>query len=250
MSEHEGRVAVVTGAGSGIGRAVAFELARRGAHVVAVGRTDSVGETARLIESGGGSALALTADVRDAGLPAALAESVPRIDVLVHNAAAFATYAPLEQVPQDELAEVLDTGLAAVLRLTAHALPGMKARRFGRIVHIGSVAASLGAAGQAAYAAAKSGLVGLTRSVALEGAAHGITCNLLELGLVATPRVERAIEPSRRAKLLAGTPVGRMGTPEEVAAAVAFLAGPDAGFLTGATVPLTGGLGLGLFPPS
>jgi NAD(P)-dependent dehydrogenase (short-subunit alcohol dehydrogenase family) len=242
------RVAVVTGGGTGIGRAIALELARRGARLVVVGRRgELLGETARRIESEGGSASALEADIRGVEWLAALDEVAPTVDVLVSNAAAFATFAPVEHVSEHEIAAVLDTDLGAVLRLTAHVLPGMKQRGHGRIVNIGSLAGSLGAAGQVAYAAAKSGLSGLTRSVALEGGRFDVTCNLLELGLVATSRIEDAIDAVTRAKLLASTPVGRMGTPEEVAAVVAFLVGPNAGFVTGATLPVSGGLGLGLY---
>ena len=124
----------------------------------------------------------------------------------------------------------------------------MTERGFGRIIQIGSMAGSLGAAGQVAYASAKSGLVGLTTSIAVETGRRGITSNLLELGLVCTERTESEIPQEIRAHLTRNTPLGRPGTPEEVAAVAAFLATPAAAYITGAVIPVSGGLGLGLYP--
>jgi 3-oxoacyl-[acyl-carrier protein] reductase len=124
----------------------------------------------------------------------------------------------------------------------------MKARRFGRILHIGSASATLGGAGQVAYASAKSALVGLTRSIACETGRYGITCNLVEVGLVETERTAEAVAPDRKRQILARIPAGRCGTCAEVAAAVSFLASPQASYIQGACIPVTGGLGLGLVP--
>jgi len=125
----------------------------------------------------------------------------------------------------------------------------MKARGFGRVVNVGSIAATTGAARQVAYATAKSALEGFTRSVALEGAALGVTCNLIHPGLVRTERTESAIAPEILRALVANTPVRRTGTTAEIAAVVRFLCSPAAGFVTGACIPVSGGLELGLFPP-
>jgi 3-oxoacyl-[acyl-carrier protein] reductase len=132
------------------------------------------------------------------------------------------------------------------MRITAHLLPGMKVRGFGRIVFVGSIAASLGAVHQVPYTTAKSALHGLVKSLALECASFGVTCNLVEPGLVLTDRVLARLPEERRKELLGDTPMGRAGTPEEIAAVVAFLASPRASYVTGACVPVTGGLGLGL----
>lgn len=250
--ELEGRTALVTGAARGIGRAVALELARRGARVVLVSR--SAGELARTrerIEAEGGSALDLALDVDRADWATELDPHAPAIDVLVNNAAAFAPYGPLEEVGWDQIECVLRTTLLSATRLARHVVGGMKQRGFGRLIQIGSVAASLGGPGQVAYSAAKAGLVGLTRTLALETARHGVTSNLLELGLIETERTLAVIAPDVRAALVRNTPVGRPGRPEEVAHAVAFLASPSSAFLTGATLTLSGGLGLGLYagPP-
>lgn len=249
MGELSGRTAVITGAGRGIGRAVALELARAGAEVVVLARgADGLAETVRRVDELGGAARMLVADISRTDFLGELREVAPRVDVLVNNAAAFATYGFVEGVPEEEIDRVLAVGLRAALGLVRYALPGMKERGFGRIVNIGSVAGSLGAAGQVAYSTAKAGLVGLTRAVAAETSRKGVTSNLLELGLVATERVEEAIDPAIRDLLVRNTPVGRPGTAEEVARAVAFLASPAAGYISGAVLPVSGGLGVGLFP--
>ncbi len=249
MQELEGRTAVVTGAARGIGRAIALELARSGARVVVVARTEAgLRETARLVEEARGEALVLPADVTDPTWLDALDRAAPVVDVLVSNAAVFAPYAPFEDVPWAEVERVLQTDLVAVARGCRHVLRGMKRRGFGRLIQIGSVAAPLGAAGQVAYSTAKAGLRGLTATLAVEAARRGVTSNLLELGLVTTERTQSRIDPETRGHLVRNTPVGRPGTPEEVAHAVRFLASPRAAFITGAILPVSGGLGLGLYP--
>ena len=244
MSESStARTIVVTGGGSGIGRAVARELASSGARVIVVGRSlQSLEETALDLPS----IEAFVGDVRDDAWLAELDRRTDGVDVLVNNAASFAAYGPISEVPVGEFDDCHATIVRGSFLAARHVMPGMKERGFGRIVNVGSVVAGQGSAVQAAYTSAKAALVGLTRSLALEGAPHGVTCNLVEPGLIATARTEGVLSPEIFESLVAATPVGRAGTPEEVARAIAFLASDAASYVTGVTLPVSGGLGLGL----
>lgn len=245
MKDLAGRTALVTGGGTGIGAATARALGARGARVVLLSRdAGRLAPVAAALAAEGLEVEALPADIRSPQLGQLLEERIGQVDILINNAAVFATYGPLEEVPPGEVEEVLEVDLAAVLRLVRAVLPGMKARGWGRIVNLGSVAGSLGAAGQVAYSTAKAGLEGLTRAVAVEAAPHGVTCNLVEPALVLTERTVSRIEESVRDALVRATPIGRPGRPEEIAAVVAYLAGEAAGAVTGAVLPVDGGIRL------
>ena len=243
-----GKLALVTGAGRGIGRAIALELAGRGAHVILVGRTAEwlEGTLAAIEQAAKGTGEVCRADITDPAWLALLGDRP--VDVLVNNAATFAPYGVLEHVDEEAIESVFATITRASLSLTRHVVAGMKERGFGRIIQVGSIAAQFGAQGQVAYASAKASLVGLTRSIAAEGAHHGVTANLVEPGLVDTERVAEQIAPEWRRRLLQNTVMGRMGQPEEVAHVVGFLASPGASYVTGVTIPVSGGFGLGLYP--
>ena len=243
-----GRTALVTGAARGIGRAVALELAAMGAGVAVAGRrADDVEPTAEAARELGVPARALGCDLRDQAAIERLVTEVDAVDCLVHNAAAFAPYVPLEELPAGELERVLDVVVRAPIALTRTFIAGMKQRGFGRVVAVGTIAAESGAAGQAAYATAKAGLVGLVRSLAAEGARAGVTCNLVQPGLIDTERVQESIAPEWQRRILASTAMGRAGTAEEVAAVIGFLCSPRASYVTGAVIPVSGGFGVGLY---
>jgi len=242
-----GRQALVTGASRGIGRAIVLELAQRGAQVIACARDlAKLEETMALAKRSGGQVSALAADITAPNFIHELRRGARAIDIVVHNATSFPPYSMLEEFDPADAALVHEVVVLAPLRISAQLLPDMKARGFGRIVFLGSIAASVGAVRQVPYASAKAALHGLVKSIALETAKHGITCNLVEPGLVLTERVMASIPEDTRAALVAKTPMRRTGTPEEIAAVVGFLASPRASYVTGACIPVCGGLGLGV----
>ena len=240
---------MITGAARGIGAAAARALAGEGVRVVLVARSGAaLEELASSIEAEGGEAVALAADITAEGWLRELDGLAPEVDLLIHNAASFAPYAPLEEVGEEDLSRVLEVCTVAPLRLSRHLLGGMKARGFGRVVSVGSAAASFGAGGQVAYATAKAALAGMTRTIAIEGGRSGVTANLIELGLVESERAMSEIDPTIRERLVSNTAVGRAGSPEEIARVISFLCGEESGYITGAVIPVSGGLGLALYP--
>lgn len=247
--ETDPRIALVTGASRGIGRGIAAALAARGDHVIALARRgDLLEQAVAQIAGAGGTATALPLDLSSPELPQRLAEAAPRIDVLIHNATAFAPFRRAQHLADAELDAVLDVSLRALLRLVRHALPGMRRRGWGRIVAVGSLAATTGGHGQAAYAAAKASLGGMIRSIAAEAGPHGITANLIEPGLIETERTREALTSEVYRRVAADAAVGRPGTVAEVAHVVAFLASDAASYVTGARIEVSGGAGLGVFP--
>lgn len=247
LAHPPGRTALVTGAGRGIGKATALALAAQGLHVVLTGRHEErLREAVDEILALGGSAEALVGDLADEAFWHALAALPNPVDVVVHNASQPAAFGVIENVSIADLHGVMDSVLFAGLRLARQCVPHMKQAGFGRLVFVGSTASELGAHGQVAYAAAKSGLQGLVRSLALEVSRFGVTCNLVEPGFIDTERTRGAVSDTVRAALGARAAVGRAGTPEEVAAVIAFLSSPLASYVTGVCLPVSGGIELGL----
>ena len=241
--EHE--TALVTGASRGIGRAVAEALAEAGARVIGTATT-AAGARA-LEEELGGRAAGAALDLREpASIGALLAELDERKlapSILVNNAG-LARDNLLLRMKDEEWDEVFAANLAGVFRLTRGCLKGMLRARAGRVISLSSVVAFTGNPGQANYAATKAGLVGFTRALALEVGSRGITVNCVAPGFIDTD-MTRGIAEEHRAQLLQRIPLGRLGAPEEVAAAVRFLAGPGGAYITGQTLHVNGGMFMG-----
>jgi 3-oxoacyl-[acyl-carrier protein] reductase len=232
------RTALVTGGSRGIGLACARSLAAAGHRVAVTFSSTPVDEP---------GLLAVKCDVTDPEqVDAAVAqveEQLGAVEILVANAGVNRD-GLLVRMSEDDFAAVIDTNLTATWRLAKRTIPKMMKARWGRIVVVSSVGAYMGAPGQSNYAASKAGLIGLTRSIAREYGPRGITANVVAPGPIDTDML--ASMPQDRRDVLAGqVAVGRIGTPEEVAVAVEFLASEGAGFITGAVVPVDGGLGMG-----
>jgi 3-oxoacyl-[acyl-carrier protein] reductase len=230
----EGKVALVTGASRGIGQAIAQELAKQGAKVVGTATTE---EGARKIH---GRVL----NVRDAAQCDTLIDSIQKevgdIAILVNNAGITRDNLALRMKDAD-WDEVMETNLRAVFRLSRAVMRGMMKARWGRIINITSVVGASGNPGQANYAAAKAGVVGMTKSLAGELGSRNITVNCVAPGFIDTD-MTRALSEEQRKALLEHIPLGRLGTPQDVAAAVAYLASPAAGYVTGSVLHVNGGM--------
>lgn len=241
-----GRVAIVTGAGQGIGEAIARLFAAQGARVVVNARTASkVAAVTAGIGQDGGEAFGLPADIGEpAGVEALVQGAIGRfghVDVLVHNAGIF-PYALLEEMDDDAWNEVLCVNLTAAFRLLRACIPSMKERGAGRVLFTSSVQGNhVAVPGCAHYAASKAGLTGLVRSAGLELAPHRITVNAVEPGLILTAGVENALSERRRERMAQFVPLKRWGAPLEVAHAMLYLASEEAAYVTGQTLVVDGG---------
>ena len=243
-----GKVALVTGASQGIGRAIAVALSAAGARVALAARNEQkLAEAAGQIQSAGGEALSVKMDVADpeqikAGFQQALAK-FGRLDILVNNAAITRDGLALRMKLED-WDTVMRTNLTAAHLCTQQALSTMMKQRWGRIINITSVVAETGNAGQANYVAAKAGLIGLTRAIATEMASRNITVNAVAPGFIATPMTDPLPEKVKE-EMKARIPLGRFGTENDVAAAIIFLASEEAGYITGHVLDVNGGMHMG-----
>ena len=248
MSRLAGKRALVTGASRGIGRAVALRLAAEGASVALnyrAGREDAESAAAE-IASAGGSAVVLPGDVSVAAEAEALvtgaAEALGGLDILVNNAGVTRDNL-LMRLSEEDWDAALNTNLKGAFLCSKAAVRPMLRQRFGRIVNMSSVVALTGNPGQANYTAAKAGLIGFTRTVAREVASRGITVNALAPGFIETQMIE-SIPDDLRGQILERIPLGKFGSPEDVAGCVAFLCSGDGAYITGQTISIDGGLGL------
>ena len=244
MLDLSGRVALVTGASRGIGRAIACRLAAQGAVVIAAARDDHAAATVSDVKATGGRAELLTLDVTDsAALERAPADIVARhgqLDIVVSNAG-IARDQLLMRMKRDDWDAVLTTNLTATYTLAQAAMRPMLKQRRGRIIAVSSVVGQMGNAGQTNYAAAKAGLIGFVKALAREVATRGITANVVAPGLIETD-MTRAIAESTHGEWAEQIPLGRLGTPDDVAAAVCFLASDEASYITGHVLAVNGGM--------
>ncbi|HUE90207.1 MAG TPA: 3-oxoacyl-ACP reductase FabG [Vicinamibacterales bacterium] len=240
----ESKVAVVTGASRGIGRAIALELARRGALVVATARGSNAQGTVDEIAAAGGRGEVASADMTDASsLEALISGTVARhgrVDILISNAGITRDQLML-RMKRADWDEVIATNLTAAFTLCQAALKPMIRQRGGRIVAVSSVVGQTGNAGQANYAASKAGLIGFCKSLAKEVASRNVTVNVVAPGLIETD-MTRAITANAQQDWAGQIPLGRPGTPEDVAAAVCFLASDEASYITGQVLAVNGGM--------
>ena len=243
-----GRIALVTGASRGIGRAIAMQLAAGGATVVGTATSEAGAQAfTQAISAAGAKGAGRVLDVRKPELCDALVASVQKefgdVLILVNNAAVVRDNLAL-RMKDAEWDEVMETNLRAVFRLSRAVMRGMMKARWGRIVNITSVVGAAGNAGQANYAAAKAGVAGMTKSLARELGSRNITVNCVAPGFIDTD-MTRALSEEQRGALLGQIPLGRFGAPEDVAAAVAYLASQEAGYVTGTVLHVNGGMYMG-----
>lgn len=241
----EGKIALVTGASRGIGRAIALELARRGAVVVGTATSPAGAEAiSAYLKEAGNAGRGLVLNVADAAsIESALAEMTASVGapvILVNNAGITRDNLML-RMKDEEWDDVIATNLTSIYRMSRACLKAMTRERWGRIISISSVVGSMGNAGQANYAAAKAGLEGFSRALAREIGSRNITVNAVAPGFIATD-MTHVLSDEQKEKMLATIPAGRLGQPEEIAAAVGFLASAEAAYITGVTLHVNGGM--------
>ncbi|MBD0785151.1 3-oxoacyl-ACP reductase FabG [Vibrio sp. Y2-5] len=238
----EGKVALVTGASRGIGKAIAELFVERGATVIGTATSESGAQaiSAYLGDNGKGLALNVTDAESIETVLKAINDEFGAIDILVNNAGITRDNL-LMRMKDDEWSDILDTNLTSIFRMSKAVLRGMMKKRSGRIINVGSVVGTMGNAGQANYAAAKAGVIGFTKSMAREVASRGVTVNTVAPGFIETD-MTKALNDEQRAATLAQVPAGRLGDPREIASAVAFLASPEGAYITGETLHVNGGM--------
>lgn len=244
MLELTGKVALVTGASRGIGRAIALRLARQGATVVAAARGDNAADTVAAITAAGGQAEAVSIDVMDAAalevLPGSIVAKHGRLDILVNNAGITRDQL-LMRMKREDWDAVIATNLTAAFTLAQAAMRPMLKQRGGRIIAISSVVGQMGNAGQTNYAASKAGLIGFAKALAREVASRGITVNVIAPGMIETD-MTKAISEKAQVDWSSQIPLGRLGSVDDIASAACFLASDEAAYITGHVLAVNGGM--------
>ncbi len=246
MSQLTGKVALVTGASRGIGKAIATLLAEQGATVIGTATSDNgASAISDYLAEKGGKGLALNVTDKDsiANVLKNINDEFGTIDILINNAGITRDNL-LMRMKDDEWQDIIDTNLSSIFALSKAVLRGMMKKRHGRIVNVGSVVGSAGNAGQANYAAAKAGVIGFSKSMAREVASRGITVNVVAPGFIDTD-MTKALNDDQREAIFKDIPANRLGQPEEIAATVAFLVGDGAAYITGETIHVNGGMYMG-----
>ncbi|GAK18041.1 LOW QUALITY PROTEIN: 3-oxoacyl-[acyl-carrier protein] reductase [Vibrio sp. JCM 19053] len=242
MMNLEGKIALVTGASRGIGRAIAELLVERGATVIGTATSES--GAAAISEYLGDNGKGLALNVTDVESIEATLKTINEefgvIDILVNNAGITRDNL-LMRMKDDEWNDIIDTNLTPIYRMSKAVLRGMMKKTCGRIINVGSVVGTMGNAGQTNYAAAKAGVIGFTKSMAREVASRGVTVNTVAPGFIETD-MTKALNDDQRAATLSNVPAGRLGDPREIASAVVFLASPEAAYITGETLHVNGGM--------
>ena len=244
MFNLNGKTALITGASGGIGKSIAHKLKLSGAKLILSGtRKEVLDKTAADL---GGDVEVIVANLEDKDSIISMSkkaeEYTGKIDVLINNAG-ITIDGLLMRMKDDDWDKVININLTASMRLTRQLLRGMIKRRYGRIIFISSIVGHTGNAGQSNYAASKSGLIGLTKSIAAEVAARGITCNLIAPGFISTPMTDKLTE-EQKINIIKNIPVVRLGQPEDISAACLYLASDESSFVTGTTLHVNGGMGM------
>ncbi len=242
MKNLEGKIALVTGASRGIGRSIAELLVERGATVIGTATSESGAAAISEYLGAHGKGMALNVTEADSveSVLKTINDEFGAIDILVNNAGITRDNL-LMRMKDEEWTDIIDTNLTSIFRLSKAVLRGMMKKRNGRIINVGSVVGTMGNAGQTNYAAAKAGVIGFTKSMAREVASRGVTVNTVAPGFIETD-MTKALNDEQRAATLAQVPAGRLGDPREIASAVAFLASPEAAYITGETLHVNGGM--------
>ena len=237
----QGKIALVTGATRGIGRAIAEELAAKGAFVIGTATSEKGAESisAYLAEQGKGLVLDVAAQESIESVLATIKAEFGDVDILVNNAG-ITRDGLLMRMKDEDWFDIMQTNLTSIYRLSKAVLRPMM-KKGGRIINIGSVVGSMGNPGQTNYCAAKAGVIGFTKSLAKEVAARGVTVNVVAPGFIATDMTD-VLTDEQKANILTNVPAGRLGEPKDIAKAVAFLASDDAAYITGTTLHVNGGM--------